>query len=60
MTHGPGFASGTHALRKRCPVCKIRRRFYSPSVPHSASKRWRKVDGRWVCLRCADKAPALP
>ncbi len=55
--HGPGRRYGTHALRKRCPICRKLRRFAEPPGDQGGEredkKGWHKLaDGRWVCPQC--------
>jgi len=54
---GGGRLKGTHALRKRCPLCKKRRRFYEPPGDQGGNNRlpragWKKVNGQWICPYC--------
>jgi len=54
----PRSQRGTHALRKRCPLCHKLRRFYEPPGDQGGERvsrgGWRKVDGQWVC-GCASR-----
>lgn len=47
---------GTHALRKRCPLCKKLRRFCdTPSDlggTRDNRKGWHKIENRWCCPFC--------
>ncbi len=53
---GSSKTEGTHALRKRCPVCGKRRRFYEPPGDQGGSresrKGWQKVNNVWTCGFC--------
>lgn len=51
--------NGSHALRRRCPVCKHLRKFYEPDGNHGGECHrdrmprthgtWMRIDGVWVC-----------
>lgn len=55
-THSKNRMKGTHALRKRCPVCRKVRRFYEPPGDQGGDRPsragWRVIDGRWTCKTC--------